>query len=238
MSLAIRCHLSPNHDDRGGKAIRQLILHYTGMKTGAEAEARLADPEARVSAHYLLHEDGGIVQMVPEELRAWHAGRSRWRGRDDLNGSSIGIELVNPGHEWGYRPFAEAQMRQLLRLVADLSVRHGIDRAEGIGHSDAAPTRKNDPGELFDWGRLARHGLALARPARLLTDPLWSDSAFALALERFGYDVGDLKAATIAFQRRFRQKDVAGVIDGETRAILFTLQVHEEARLRAGGENR
>ncbi len=236
MSLAVRRRPSPNHDGRGGRPVRQLILHYTGMKSGAEAEARLVDPEARVSAHYLLHEDGEIVLLVAEERRAWHAGVSRWRGVDDLNSTSIGIELVNPGHQWGYRPFPEAQMRQLLRLAAAISRRHGIDRADVIGHSDVAPARKTDPGELFDWGLLARHDLALARPARLLADPLWPDSAFALALERFGYDVGDLKAATAAFQRRFRQRDVAGVIDGETRAILFTLQVHEEARLQGAGE--
>jgi N-acetylmuramoyl-L-alanine amidase len=114
-----------------------------------------------------------------------------------------------------------------------LCVRHRIDRADVIGHSDIAPTRKDDPGELFDWLRLARHRIALARPERLLADPGWSDPAFAICLERFGYDVSDLAAATRAFQRRFRQTNVDGVVDGETRAILFTLQVHEESRLRA-----
>lgn len=226
---------SPNHNGRGGKAVRQLILHYTGMESGRDAEERLADPRSGVSAHYLLHEDGEIVAMVPEALRAWHAGVSRWRGADDLNSTSIGIELVNPGHEWGYRPFPEVQMQQLLRLAAAICARHRIDRAEVIGHSDVAPTRKTDPGELFDWERLARCRLALARPAKLLADPLWPDGAFGLALERFGYDVSDLAAATAAFQRRFRRQRVDGVIDGETRALLFTLQVHEEARLRAEG---
>ena len=230
----IRERPSPNYNERGGRRIRQLILHYTGMRSGAEAEARLADPQSGVSAHYLLHEDGEVVRLVPEALRAWHAGVSRWRGADDLNSTSIGIELVNPGHEWGYRPFPEAQMRSLLRLAAAICARHRIDRAEVIGHSDVAPTRKTDPGELFDWPRLAGCRLALARPARLLADPLWPDAAFGLALERFGYDVGDLPAAIAAFQRRFRQRQVDGVIDGETRALLFTLQVHEEARLRAG----
>lgn len=231
----IRERPSPNFNGRQGQPIRYLILHYTGMQTGAEAEDRLADPQAGVSAHYLLHENGEIVRMVAEEMRAWHAGRSRWRGVDDLNTSSIGIEIVNPGHEWGYRPFPAVQMRQLVRLVAEISARHRIDRADVLGHSDVAPTRKQDPGELFDWQLLARHRLALAAPQQLLADPLWSDGAFGLALERFGCDVEDLQAATTAFQRHFRQRNVDGVIDGETRAILFTLQVLEEARLQRNG---
>jgi N-acetylmuramoyl-L-alanine amidase len=153
-----------------------------------------------------------------------------------MNSRSIGIEIQNPGHEWGYRPFPDAQMRALLRLVATLCVRHRIDRADVIGHSDLAPTRKDDPGELFDWVRLARHRIAIARPEKLLADPGWPDGAFALALERFGYDITDLPAAVRAFQRRFRQSNVDGVIDGETRATLFTLQVLEEQRLQAGGD--
>lgn len=235
-AAAMRDHPSPNFDSRNGRPVRQLLLHYTGMPTGEAAEDRLASPEAGVSAHYLVHEDGEVVRMVPEHRRAWHAGVSRWRGMDDINSSSIGIELVNPGHQWGYRPFPAAQLRQLLRLVAGIVARHGIDRADVIGHSDVAPDRKQDPGELFPWRLLARHGLALARPERLLADPLWPDSAFALALERFGYDVGNLEAATTAFQRRFRQERVDGSVDGETRAILLTLQVLEEARRQAGGK--
>jgi N-acetylmuramoyl-L-alanine amidase len=240
MSLAdeIRWRPSPNYDARrpreGRAPVRHLILHYTGMPSGAAAEDWLVDPASGVSSHFLVHEDGRLVQMVEEMDRAWHAGVSRWRGEDDLNSSSIGIEIVNPGHEWGYRPFPDAQMRSLIRLVATLAVRHRIDRADVIGHADIAPTRKEDPGELFDWPRLAAHRLALARPAKLLADPGWPDAAFGLALERFGYDITDLAAATRAFQRRFRQSLVDGVADGETRAILFTLQVLEEQRLQAG----
>lgn len=228
---------SPNFNARrvppGCNPVRQLILHYTGMPTGAEAEERLLDADSGVSAHYLVHEDGRVVQMVDEAGRAWHAGVSRWRGCEDLNSSSVGVEIVNPGHEWGYQPFPAVQMRAVVRLASAICVRHRIDRADVIGHSDIAPARKQDPGELFDWALLARHRLALGRPRRLLADPGWPDSAFALALERFGYDVTDLGAAVIAFQRRFRQDNPDGVIDGETRAILFTLQVLEETRLQA-----
>jgi N-acetylmuramoyl-L-alanine amidase len=240
MSLADDIHWrpSPNYNARvpreGRAPIRHLILHYTGMPDGQAAEDWLVDPQSGVSSHYIVHEDGRIVQMVEETDRAWHAGASRWRGEDDLNSSSIGIEIVNPGHEWGYRPFPDAQMRSVLRLVATIAVRHRIDRADVIGHADIAPTRKEDPGELFDWPRLAMHRVALARPERLLADPGWSDGAFGLALERFGYDITDLPAATRAFQRRFRQDRIDGTVDGETRAILFTLQVLEEQRLQAG----
>ena len=242
MSLADEIHWrpSPNYNERivpeGKRPIRHLILHYTGMKSGQGAEDWLVNPESGVSSHYIVHDDGRIVQMVEEMDRAWHAGNSRWRGEGDLNSSSIGIEITNPGHEWGYRPFPDVQMRQLLRLASTICVRHRIDRANVIGHSDIAPTRKQDPGELFDWPRLAMHRIALSRPEKLLADPVWPDGAFGLALERFGYDVTDLKAATIAFQRRFRQNNVDGVVDGETRAILFTLQVLEEQRLQAGGD--
>jgi N-acetylmuramoyl-L-alanine amidase len=234
MSLAdeIAWRPSPNFDARSG-AIRFLILHYTGMEHGEEALERLCDPAAKVSAHYFIAEDGRITQLVEELDRAWHAGQSRYRDITDINSASIGIELQNPGHEWGYRPFPAAQMQSCLRLAATLCVRHRIDRADVLGHSDIAPARKMDPGELFDWPLLARHRIALAAPEKLLADPGWADGAFGLALERFGYDITDLPAATRAFQRRFRQGRVDGIVDGETRAILLTLQIHEEARLQA-----
>jgi N-acetylmuramoyl-L-alanine amidase len=223
---------SPNHDMRTLQ-VRFLILHYTGMVSAAAAIERLCDPQARVSAHYLIDEDGRTIQMVDEQRRAWHAGQSRFHGIVDINSASIGIELHNPGHDLGYRPFARPQIEACVRLVADISARHRIDRADVLGHSDVAPARKRDPGELFPWDVLARHRLALARPHRLLADPGWTDGAFGLALERFGYDIGDPHAAIRAFQSRFRQERVDGIVDGQTRAILFTLQVHEEARLRA-----
>ena len=213
---------SPNFDARK-LPITLLVLHYTGMVDAASAIQRLTDPAAKVSSHYLITEDGDIVRLVDEDKRAWHAGNAHWRGIDDVNSASIGIELVNPGHENGYRPFAEAQMQALLPLMADIVGRHGITRGNIVGHSDVAPARKDDPGELFDWERLAKVRLALPRPNRHLTDPLWSDASFLLALERFGYQVVDDKAAVRAFQRRFRPQNVDGVIDGECRAILLSL---------------
>lgn len=213
---------SPNFDERAAP-ISMLVLHYTGMQDAASAIARLTDPEAKVSAHYLVAEDGQVVRMVPEEKRAWHAGKSRWRGVDDINSVSVGIEIVNPGHEFGYRPFPDEQIDALVPLVAEVEARHGITRGNVVGHSDIAPSRKQDPGELFPWYRLAKLRLALPRPTKNLMDPHWSDAGFLLALERFGYDVSDPLAATVAFQRRFRPELLDGTIDGECRAILLAL---------------
>lgn len=213
---------SPNCNARK-LPISMIVLHYTGMRSGPEAMDRLADPNAEVSAHYVVEEDGVITTMVPEEKRAWHAGRSRWRGITDVNSASIGIEIVNPGHEFGYRPFPEEQIASVMHLVHRAKERWGVTRGNIVGHSDVAPARKQDPGELFPWEELAKRRLALPRPRKNLTDPLWSDAAFLLALERFGYDVTDGTAATIAFQRRFRPERLDGVIDGECRAMLLAL---------------
>jgi N-acetylmuramoyl-L-alanine amidase len=213
---------SPNHDERT-LPISIIVLHYTGMQDAASAIARLSDPAAKVSCHYLIAEDGQIVRMVPEERRAWHAGNSWWRGVTDINSASVGIEIVNPGHEFGYRPFPEEQIDALIPLVSQIKERYGITRGNVVGHSDIAPTRRQDPGELFPWGRLAKLRLALPRPAKNLMDPRWTDGGFLLALERFGYDVSDKLAAVVAFQRRFRPELIDGEIDGECRAILLGL---------------
>lgn len=213
---------SPNFDDRS-LPITMLVLHYTGMPDAASAIQWLANPASKVSAHYVVTEDGQIVRMVDEAKRAWHAGRSHWRGINDINSASIGIEIVNPGHEWGYRPFPDAQIDALIPLVNDIMTRHRITRGNVVGHSDVAPARKIDPGELFPWAKLARLRLALPRPTRNLMDPLWSDGAFLLALERFGYDIAEPEAAVLAFQRRFRPDLMDGIIDGECRAILLAL---------------
>ncbi|MEY2928115.1 MAG: hypothetical protein RL367_2592, partial [Pseudomonadota bacterium] len=133
------------------------------------------------------------------------------------------IEIVNPGHEWGYRPFPDAQIDALIPLVQQITLRHRITRGNIVGHSDIAPARKEDPGELFPWGRLAKLRLALPRPTKNLMDPLWTDGGFLLALERFGYDVSDGPAAVRAFQRRFRPENLDAIIDGECRAILLAL---------------
>lgn len=228
---------SPNFDERK-LPISILVLHYTGMADGAAAIARLTDAEAKVSSHYLVAEDGQVLRLVDESKRAWHAGASHWRGIDDVNSASIGIEIVNPGHEFGYRPFTDAQYEALLPLMHDIVGRYGITRGNIVGHSDIAPTRKQDPGELFDWERLAKVRLALPRPHRYLTDPHWTDGGFLLALERFGYEVIDGPAAVRAFQRRYRPERIDGEIDGQTRAILLSLLTGgdkgAEARLSGG----
>jgi N-acetylmuramoyl-L-alanine amidase len=178
---------SPNFDERT-LPTSILVLHYTGMPDAPSAIQWLANPESKVSAHYVVTEDGQIVRMVDESKRAWHAGRSYWRGTTDINSASV-----------------------------------GITRGNVVGHSDIAPSRKQDPGELFPWHKLARLRLALPRPTRNLMDPHWTDSGFMLALERFGYDISEPQAAVTAFQRRFRPELIDGVIDGECRAILLAL---------------
>jgi len=140
-----------------------------------------------------------------------------------VNSASVGIEIVNPGHEFGYRPFPDEQIAALIPLVADIKDRHGISRGNVVGHSDVAPARKEDPGELFPWHALAKRRLALPSPTRELVDPFWTDAGFLLALERFGYDVTDSQKAVIAFQRRFRPDRIDGIIDGECRAKLLSL---------------
>ncbi|KQS01580.1 N-acetylmuramoyl-L-alanine amidase [Sphingomonas sp. Leaf357] len=213
---------SPNFDDRM-LPITMIVLHYTGMPDAEAAIARLTDPAAKVSAHYLIAEDGTVLQMVDEAKRAWHAGQSHWRGITDVNSASIGIEIVNPGHEFGYRPFPDQQIDGLLPLVAAIKDRYEIGRGNVVGHSDIAPKRKQDPGELFPWSRLAKLRLALPRPTKNLMDPGWTEGGFLLALERFGYDVSDKLAATVAFQRRFRPELIDGEIDMECRCILLAL---------------
>ena len=213
---------SPNFDART-LPISMIVLHYTGMPNASDAIARLTDAEAKVSSHYLIAEDGQVMRLVAEENRAWHAGKSRWRQIDDVNSASVGIEIVNPGHEFGYRPFPDAQIEALIPLMADIQARYAITRGNIVGHSDIAPARKQDPGELFPWARLAKVRLALPRPTKNLIDPNWTEGGFLLALERFGYDVTDRLAAVVAFQRRFRPELMDGEIDGECRAILLAL---------------
>ena len=218
-------HPSPNREPRPeGTPVDMLLLHYTGMRTGAEALARLCDSEAKVSAHYLIEEDGRVFALVPEELRAWHAGVACWAGQRDINDRSIGIELVNPGHEFGYRPFPEPQMAALIELATAIRGRHPIPSHRVLGHSDVAPARKQDPGELFDWPRLAGHGLGLwpgAGETYAETPPLaW----FLERLARVGYCVdGDAAALLAAFQRHWRPQAVTGTPDAGTAARLAAL---------------
>ena len=208
---------SPNQDARR-HPVSMVVLHYTGMPSAAEALDRLTDPAAKVSAHWVVAEDGQIVQLVDETARAWHAGKGWWRGIADVNSASVGIEIVNPGHEFGYRPFPGVQMEAVEQLVATALNRWGIDRSNVVGHSDIAPARKNDPGELFDWPRLARAGLATPIPVGG-HDPNWTDEGTLAAMQRYGYDIADPRAAVVAFQRRWRPANIDGVIDAETRTI-------------------
>ncbi|CDO36647.1 Negative regulator of AmpC, AmpD [Novosphingobium sp. KN65.2] len=210
------------------RPISMVVLHYTGMKSAQEALERMCDPQAEVSAHYMIDEEGIVTSLVPEEKRAWHAGRSYWRGEADVNSASIGIELVNPGHEFGYRPFPEPQMDALLPLLADIMDRHDIPRANVVGHSDVAPARKQDPGEYFDWARLGELGLALEIPKAKMNLFYDNPGAFYLALERFGYDITDGRAAVRAFQRRWRPEIIDGEIDGEIGGILFELLLERD----------
>jgi N-acetylmuramoyl-L-alanine amidase len=227
---------SPNFDARTAPP-DILVLHYTGMRTGPEALDRLRDPEAKVSSHYMVEEDGRIFRLVPEERRAWHAGVSYWKGERNINGVSIGVEIVNPGHEFGYRPFPDAQIAAVIALVGDIRSRWMIPDDRIVGHADVAPARKEDPGELFPWKRLAEagHGLWVdVPPAPGAAMRLGEESAAVFALQagftRLGYDLppsGKFDEATeqvvTAFQRHWRQERVDGIADGATRAQLIAL---------------
>jgi N-acetylmuramoyl-L-alanine amidase len=228
--------LSPNFDERK-LPVSMVVLHYTEMKPVGRALDRLTDPEAKVSAHYLITEEGGVIRLVPEDKRAWHAGASFWRGIPDVNSASIGIELDHPGHlpdNGGYRGFAEAQIAALIALLARIVKRYDIPRANVVGHSDVAPMRKTDPGELFPWDRLARAKLCLPRPQCLAAgNPFHNWGSFFLALERFGYDITDQAKAVEAFERRWRPERITGVPDGEVAAILWQLLLdRDEGRTR------
>lgn len=208
---------SPNHDSREGQAVDILLLHYTGMQSGEAAIERLCDSTAKVSAHYVVEEDGRIFHLVPEDRRAWHAGVSTWAGARNINQRSIGIEIVNPGHEFGYRAFPAAQMAAVRDLARGILARHAIPARRVIGHSDVAPTRKEDPGELFDWQGLAEAGIGIwPRPVPVK----WSDAEFFAGLQRYGYDITAPAAVTRAFCRHFRQTRLSDQPDAELAAIL------------------
>ena len=216
---------SPNFDARpAATPIDILVLHYTGMESGAAAVSRLCDPAARVSAHYTVDEDGTIYAHVSEDRRAWHAGISYWAGARDINARSIGIEIVNPGHEFGYRSFPVQQIAAVIHLTKDIVARHGIANARVLGHSDVAPARKVDPGELFPWGTLALSGVGLWPQTRKATLTV----SFEDGLRAFGYGLApdmDVPAETVisAFQRHFRPSKIDGVADKECNAILAAL---------------
>jgi N-acetylmuramoyl-L-alanine amidase len=215
-----------------------LILHYTGMVSGDAALARLCDSAARVSAHYVVDEDATIYRLVAEDRRAWHAGVACWRGCRDINGRSIGVEVVNPGHEFGYRRFADVQMTAVVALCRDIVGRLPIPPRHVLGHADVAWARRRDPGEMFDWTALAGAGVGLWPGAPVATGEMGlvlrrGDGGGAVdqirqALAAFGYDVAPsgafdeaLELVVIAFQRHFRPRRVDGVVDPETAQRIF-----------------
>lgn len=219
---------SPNHDDRKGVKPSLLILHYTGMETAQQALQRLTDPDSKVSAHYTVDEDGSIYRHVEEDRRAWHAGFSFWQDETDINTHSIGIEIVNPGHDWGYRPFTGAQMKALTPLCKDIMNRWGIEPEFVLGHSDIAPARKQDPGEYFPWHELALHGVGVW-PASSDEGMMKSQAmGIELALHHYGYDPRvKLRDKLVAFQRHFVPeafaRGQAGEADSLTRNRLYAL---------------
>ncbi len=237
---------SPNHDERAARA-DILLLHYTGMDSTDAAIERLCSPSARVSSHYVVRENGSVLQLVPEIRRAWHAGVSGWEGIRDINSRSIGVEIGNGGHDFGCPDFPPAQVAAVVALCRDVVARRAIRADRVLAHSDVAPRRKNDPGEKFPWWRLHDAGVGLwvapepiAPGARLMPDDL-GDGVRRLqtALAEYGYDVavtGFYDAATkdvvTAFQRHFRPARVDGLADASTLRTLETLLAARAVLLR------
>ncbi|MBD8876262.1 N-acetylmuramoyl-L-alanine amidase [Roseibium polysiphoniae] len=237
--VTARVHPSPNHGERApGSQIDMLILHYTGMQDGDSALRRLCDPRSEVSAHYFVYEDGSILQCVPESRRAWHAGKSSWQGQADINSRSIGVEIVNPGHEWGYRDFPDVQIEAVADLCADICRRHDIQPRMVLAHSDVAPGRKEDPGEKFPWASLALRRVGHYVEPAPITSGLFMQlgesgqpvEAVQSMLALYGYEVGisgsfdqATQAAVTAFQRHFRPAKVDGVVDQSTVETLHKL---------------
>jgi N-acetylmuramoyl-L-alanine amidase len=236
----IRDRASPNQAPRGDPArIDMLVLHYTGMRSAEAAIERLCDPGAKVSAHYVIEEDGTVWRLVPEDRCAFHAGISCWEGESGLNAVSLGIEIVNPGHEWGYRLFPAAQMASVELLCRDLILRYSIPAHRVVGHSDIAPERKADPGELFDWSGLARAGIGIWPPPTPAVSKRKVDNDCSLAdLTAIGYCATERSQtrALVAFQRRFRPSCCDGRLDRETAARLSVVRTAFE-HSRAGCSN-
>lgn len=239
MKLPIEHVPSPNHGERAaGKPVDMIILHYTGMASDERALKWLADAESGVSSHYFVFEDGRIAQLVDEERRAWHAGQSFWAGETDVNSRSIGVEVANPGHEFGYRPFPPIQIDATIGLCRDIIGRRPIPPERVLAHSDVAPLRKDDPGELFPWQRLHEAGVGHWVPPETITEGpslSFGERGKAVAelknlLQSYGYDVSEgdefddvTKAVVTAFQRHFRPEQVDGIADRSTIATLTRL---------------
>ena len=222
---------SPNHGARRGRSAPDcIVLHYTGMVDGPSALARLCEPASEVSCHYVVAEDGAVIQLVPEVLRAQHAGHSFWAGETDLNSASIGVEIVNGGHDFGLPPFPPEQIAAVILLCRDVAERYGMAPSRILAHSDIAPSRKQDPGERFPWRTLAEAGVGLWVPpvesfGEVLAPGMRGDGVAALQVDlaRFGYGIEpsrlyDPATATVvrAFQRRFRPARIDGAADQGT----------------------
>ncbi len=238
MNLRFIDRPSPNFNERQGVAGPDiLLLHYTGMQSCEAAVARLTDAEARVSSHYTIDEDGTVYVHVPEHLRAWHAGVASWRGASDINSRSVGIEIVNPGHEFGYRAFPDVQIEAVITLATKIVARHQILARNVIAHSDVAPGRKTDPGELFPWQRLAKAGIGAwvdVVPLKVETMSRGMSGPKVLALQsqlaRYGYGLeagGEFDETTeivvTEFQRHFRPEKFDGIADPQTQSVLHAL---------------
>ncbi len=221
---------SANMDSRENLAVDMLVLHYTGMLTAQAALDRLTDPRSKVSAHYVVGEEGDIWQLVPENMRAWHAGVSYWRGHTNINQRSVGIEIVNPGHEFGYRIFPPLQMQSVIALCQGIMARHTIPARNVVGHSDIAPERKEDPGELFNWRQLAEAGCGLWPRAPWVSEGVMADMADAVELlSRYGYDTANLPKAIAAFQRHFFPSKLGCAWDAECAQLLEDLLTQAKA---------
>ena len=247
-SLVAEVRSSPNFGERrSGAKIDMLVLHYTGMPEGAAAVRRLCTMGTEVSAHYVVMEDGHIIQCVPEERRAWHAGQSSWAGETDINSCSIGIEIANPGHDHGYPKFPLRQIAAVTALCRSIFTRYDIPADRVLAHSDIAPSRKRDPGEKFPWRILHGSGIGLwVNPAPIEPGPIYVLGESNPAIEelqallaKFGYGVpssgymdGATRDAVAAFQRHFRQARVDGVFDVSTVATLRAALVARD-RIRA-----
>ena len=232
---------SANFDNRSVTKIKYLIMHYTGMINGADALEKLCDPKSKVSAHYLIEENGEVYQLVNEDKRAWHAGVARWEGDEDINDISIGIEIVNSGHAYAgyesiYKGFPEVQMTQVVSLAQKIIDRHKIKPHYVLGHSDVAWRRKIDPGELFDWKKLSQNGVGSWPKSGLLEVDIKVDlSDFLRKLKAFGYDVDfgkDPAEIITAFQRHFRQDNIDGQLDKETMWRLLSLVEQKLVNIR------
>ena len=249
-SMFFKKYTSPNHNERKGVANPSMIvLHYTGMQSSKAALEHLCDPKSEVSAHYLIEENGKTHNLVPDEKRAWHAGKSSWKGEVDINSLSIGIEVVNPGHEFGYEPFSQKQINAVIKLCQELMAKFDIPASAVVGHSDVAITRKVDPGHFFPWRELAKDGVGLwPEPVEMdyqaAEDLVLNHDAVHELLAGYGYDaMADFDEVVVAFHRHFAPEKFQNWEDGPSepdvatcaRLLSLIRQGHEEDKNASEG---